>query len=185
MINEILEDAQDRMDKSIAALEAAFARIRTGRAHPSFLDTVDVDYYGSVTPLKQMANINVEEGRTLVIAPWDRTTIPLIEKAILKSDLGVTPNSGGESVRITMPPLTEENRRDLAKAARNEAENARIAVRNIRRDANSDIKDFLKEKEISEDDARRAEDQVQKLTDLKVKSVDALLEKKEKELMEF
>jgi len=185
MINEILEDAEDRMDKSIVALEAAFARIRTGRAHPSFLDSVDVDYYGSVTPLKQMANINVEEGRTLVIAPWDRTTIPLIEKAILKSDLGVTPNSGGESVRITMPPLTEENRRDLAKAARNEAENTRIAVRNIRRDANSDVKDFLKEKEISEDDARRAEDQVQKLTYLKVKSVDSLLEKKEKELMEF
>ena len=108
MIDEILEDAAERMDKSIASLEAAFARIRTGRAHPSFLDSVDVDYYGSATPLSQMANINVEEGRTLVIAPWDRTMVPLIEKAILKSDLGVTPNSGGESVRITMPPLTEE-----------------------------------------------------------------------------
>ena len=185
MIDEILEDAAERMDKSIASLEAAFARIRTGRAHPSFLDSVDVDYYGSDTPLSQMANINVEEGRTLVIAPWDRTMVPLIEKAILKSDLGVTPNSGGENVRITMPPLTEENRRDLAKAARNEAENARIAVRNIRRDANSDIKDFLKEKEISEDDARRAEDQVQKVTDQKIKVVDALLDKKENELMEF
>ena len=185
MIDEILEDAAERMDKSIASLEAAFARIRTGRAHPSFLDSVDVDYYGSDTPLSQMANINVEEGRTLVIAPWDRTMVPLIEKAILKSDLGVTPNSGGESVRITMPLLTEENRRDLAKAARNEAENARIAVRNIRRDANSDIKDFLKEKEISEDNARRAEDQVQKVTDQKIKVVDALLDKKENELMEF
>ena len=166
MIEEIRQDAEDRMKKSLAALEVAFARIRTGRAHPSFLDSVNVDYYGNTTALRQMANVNVEEGRSLVIVPWERSMIPVIEKAILKSDLGVNPSSSGESIRISMPPLTEENRRDLAKIARSEAENARISIRNIRRDANNDVKDFLKEKEISEDELHRAEDDVQKITDM-------------------
>ena len=171
MIEEIRQDAEARMKKSLAALEVAFARIRTGRAHPSFLDSVNVDYYGNdTTALRQMANVNVEEGRSLVIVPWERSMIPVIEKAILKSDLGVNPSSSGESIRISMPPLTEENRRDLAKIARSEAENARISIRNIRRDANGDVKDFLKEKAISEDEARRGEDQIQKLTDDMIKA---------------
>ena len=183
MIEEIRQDAEARMKKSLAALEVAFARIRTGRAHPSFLDSVNVDYYGNTTPLRQMANVNVEEGRSLVIVPWERAMIPVIEKAILKSDLGVNPSSSGESIRISMPPLTEENRRDLAKIARADAENARISVRNIRRDANNDVKDFLKEKEISEDEARRGEDQIQKLTDEMIRQADQLLSGKENDLM--
>ena len=183
MIEEIRQDAEERMKKSLAALEVAFARIRTGRAHPSFLDSVNDDYYGNTTALRQMANVNVEEGRSLVIVPWERSMIPVIEKAILKSDLGVNPSSSGESIRISMPPLTEENRRDLAKIARSEAENARISIRNIRRDANNDVKDFLKEKEISEDEARRGEDQIQKLTDEMIKQADQLLSGKENDLM--
>ena len=183
MIEEIKEDAETRMQKSLVALETAFAKIRTGRAHPSFLDSVNVDYYGNHTPLRQMANVNVEEGRSLVIVPWERAMIPVIEKAILKSDLGVNPSSSGESIRISMPPLTEENRRDLAKIARAEAENARISIRNIRRDANGDIKDFLKEKEISEDEARRGEELIQKVTDEMIKAVDQALGRKENDLM--
>ncbi|MGB1189204.1 MAG: ribosome recycling factor [Pseudomonadales bacterium] len=183
MIEEIKEDAETRMQKSLVALEAAFAKIRTGRAHPSFLDSVNVDYYGNHTPLRQMANVNVEEGRSLVIVPWERAMIPVIEKAILKSDLGVNPSSSGESIRISMPPLTEENRRDLAKIARSESENARISIRNIRRDANGDIKDFLKEKEISEDEARRGEELIQKVTDEMIKAVDQALSRKENDLM--
>lgn len=183
MIEEIKEDAETRMQKSLVALETAFAKIRTGRAHPSFLDSVNVDYYGNHTPLRQMANVNVEEGRSLVIVPWERAMIPVIEKAILKSDLGVNPSSSGESIRISMPPLTEENRRDLAKIARSEAENARISIRNIRRDANGDIKDFLKEKEISEDEARRGEELIQKVTDEMIKAVDQALGRKENDLM--
>ncbi|MCH1555717.1 MAG: ribosome recycling factor [Pseudomonadales bacterium] len=183
MIEEIKEDAETRMQKSLVALETAFAKIRTGRAHPSFLDSVNVDYYGNHTPLRQMANVNVEEGRSLVIVPWERAMIPVIEKAILKSDLGVNPSSSGESIRISMPPLTEENRRDLAKIARAESENARISIRNIRRDANGDIKDFLKEKEISEDEARRGEELIQKVTDEMIKAVDEALGRKENDLM--
>ena len=183
MIEEIKEDAETRMQKSLVALETAFAKIRTGRAHPSFLDSVNVDYYGNHTPLRQMANVNVEEGRSLVIVPWERAMMPVIEKAILKSDLGVNPSSSGESIRISMPPLTEENRRDLAKIARAESENARISIRNIRRDANGDIKDFLKEKEISEDEARRGEELIQKVTDEMIKAVDQALGRKENDLM--
>ena len=183
MIEEIKEDAETRMQKSLVALETAFAKIRTGRAHPSFLDSVNVDYYGNHTPLRQMANVNVEEGRSLVIVPWERAMIPVIEKAILKSDLGVNPSSSGESIRISMPPLTEENRRDLAKIARVDSENARISIRNIRRDANGDIKDFLKEKEISEDEARRGEELIQKVTDEMIKAVDQALGRKENDLM--
>lgn len=185
MIEDIKKDAQDRMDKSIGALESAFAKIRTGRAHPSLLDSVHVDYYGTETPLSQVANIVVEDARTLMISPWEKPMIPKIEKAILKSDLGLNPSSTSDVVRIPMPPLTEENRRDLVKVARGEAENARVSIRNIRRDANNDLKEFLKEKEITEDDERRGQELIQKLTDEKVAAVDAALSAKESDLMDI
>ena len=185
MIEEIKEDASERMDKTLEALDAAFAKIRTGRAHPSLLDNISVDYYGAATPINQVANITVEDGRTLLVAPWERPMIPEIEKAILKSDLGLNPSTSSDNIRLPMPPLTEENRRDLTKIARSEAENARVAVRNIRRDANSDLKDFLKEKEITEDEERRGQDLIQQLTDSKVKQIDAALEAKEADLMEI
>lgn len=185
MIEDVKQDAEERMNKSLAALDGAFAKIRTGRAHPSLLDTVQVAYYGTDTPINQVANIVVEDARTLLISPWERNMIPDIEKAILKSDLGLNPASSSDVIRIPMPPLTEENRKALVKVARSEAENARVALRNIRRDANSDLKEFLKEKEITEDDQRRGEDLIQKLTDEKVKAVDAALEAKEADLMEI
>ena len=185
MIEEIKEDAAERMDKTLVALDAAFAKIRTGRAHPSLLDNISVDYYGTVTPINQVANITVEDGRTLLVAPWEKPMIPEIEKAILKSDLGLNPSTSSDNIRLPMPPLTEENRRDLTKIARSEAENSRVAIRNIRRDANSDLKEYLKEKEITEDDERRGQDLVQQLTDNKVKQIDAALEAKEADLMEI
>lgn len=185
MINEIQKDAEDRMQKTLAALESALAKIRTGRAHPSLLTGITVPYYGNETPLQQVANVVVEDGRTLMIAPWEKSMIPAIEKAILKSDLGLNPSTGGESIRLPMPALTEENRIALTKVARNEAEHARVAIRNIRRDANAHLKDLLKEKEISEDEERHAIDLVQKLTDEKVAEVDHALQVKEKDLMEI
>ncbi|HCC45955.1 MAG TPA: ribosome recycling factor [Gammaproteobacteria bacterium] len=185
MIEEIKEDAAERMDKTLVSLDAAFAKIRTGRAHPSLLDNISVDYYGTATPINQVANITVEDGRTLLVAPWEKPMIPEIEKAILKSDLGLNPSTSSDNIRLPMPPLTEENRRDLTKIARSEAENARVAIRNIRRDANSDLKEYLKEKEITEDDERRGQDLVQQLTDNKVKQIDAALEAKEADLMEI
>lgn len=185
MIDEIKEDADERMDKSVEALGTAFNRIRTGRASPAVLDGIEVPYYGTPTPLKQIANVSVEDARTLLISPWEKPLLPDIEKAILKSDLGITPNASADVIRIPMPPLTEETRKDLIKQARAEAEHARIAVRNIRRDAISDFKDLLKEKEISEDEARKAEDDVQKLTDSHVAEIDRLLQKKEADLMEI
>lgn len=185
MINEIREDAEDRMGKSLVALEAAFAKIRTGRAHPSILDSVTVEYYGVDTPINQVANITVEDARTLAITPWEKQLIPVVEKAILKSDLGLNPATSSDKIRLPMPPLTEENRRDLTKIAKHEAENARVAIRNIRRDANNDMKDLLKEKEITEDEFRRGEDAIQKLTDEKIKEVDEALELKEADLMEI
>ena len=185
MINDIRKDAEERMDKTLVVLDAAFAKIRTGRAHPSLLDGVTVAYYGSDTPINQVANITVEDGRTLVISPWEKPMIPEVEKAILKSDLGLNPSASSDNVRLPMPPLTEENRRDLTRIARAEAENARVAVRNIRRDANNDLKDFLKEKEITEDEMRRGEDRIQQLTDAKVREIDSALETKEADLMEF
>ncbi len=183
MLKEIREDAEERMVKSLASLDTEFAKIRTGRAHPSILDGIHLDYYGADTPLNQVANIVVEDARTLSISPYERHLIPLVEKAILKSDLGLNPSTSSDKIRLPMPPLTEENRRDLTKVARHEAENARVAIRNIRRDANSSIKDLLKEKEITEDEARRAEDLIQKLTDEKIKDVDASLVTKESDLM--
>ena len=185
MIDDIRKDAEERMGKTLVALDAAFAKIRTGRAHPSLLDGVTVDYYGSETPVNQVANIVVEDARTLVISPWERQMIPVVEKAILKSDLGLNPSTSSDNIRLPMPPLTEENRRDLTKIARSEAENARIAVRNIRRDANNDLKEFLKAREITEDEQRRGEDQVQQLTDAKVREIDAALTAKETDLMDF
>jgi len=183
MIDEITADAEERMQKSLAALDEAFKRIRTGRAHPSILDSVMVSYYGSDTPLNQLANVNVEEGRTLIVSPWEKPIIADIERAIMKSDLGLNPSNNGDTIRVPMPPLTEETRREYTKQAKSEAENARIAVRNIRRDANSDFKDLEKEKEISEDEQRRAEDLVQKLTDKTIAAIEAAYQVKEADLL--
>lgn len=185
MLNEIQNDAQVRMQKSIENLESNFAKIRTGRAHPSILDAVTVDYYGSEVPISQVANINVEDARTLTVQPWEQPMVSVVEKAIMMSDLGVNPVTNGNMMRIPMPVLTEERRRDFAKVARSEAENARIAIRNVRRDANGDVKDLLKEKDVTEDEARRSEDAIQKLTDEAVKKVDSLLAEKEASLMEI
>jgi len=185
MINDVKKDAEARMKKSLDALVTAFNKIRTGRAHPSILDGITVDYYGNQTPLGQVANINIEDARTLVLSPWDKSMVQAIEKAILKSDLGLNPATAGAVIRIPMPMLTEETRKGFIKTARHEAETARVAVRNIRRDANEQLKDFLKEKEISEDDERRAVDDIQKLTDKFVADVDKFLAQKEKDLMEI
>ena len=185
MINEILKDAEVRMCKAVASVESAFKKIRTGRAHPSILDPVKVNYYGTETPLNQVANITVEDARTLGISPWESNLVPEIEKAIFKSDLGLNPSTSGGLIRIPMPALTEETRKNYFKQAKNEAENGRIAIRNIRRDANGSLKDLVKEKEISEDEERRAQDQVQKITDKYVALVEERLAAKEKDLMEI
>ncbi len=185
MIDDIKKDAAVRMGKSVEALEHDLARVRTGRAHPSLLDHVRVPYYGSNVPLSQVANINVEDSRTLSIVPWEQPMVPVVEKAILNSDLGLNPNSAGNVIRVPLPPLTEERRKDLIRVVRQEAEQSRISIRNIRRDANSDLKSLVKEKLISEDDERRGEEIIQKLTDQHVKEVDELLAKKEADLMAF
>lgn len=184
MIEDIKKDAEQRMLKSVETLKNEMGKIRTGRAHPSFLDQVTVEYYGAATPLKQIANVSAEDGRTLMVTPWEANMVKAVEKAIMDSGLGLNPSSAGTIIRVPMPPLTEERRRDLAKVVRNEGEGARVAVRNIRRDANSDFKTLLKEKEITEDDARRAEEAVQKLTDKYVAMIDTVVADKEKELME-
>ena len=183
MIDDIKKDAESRMKKSIEALDTALKRVRTGRAHPSLLDIISVPYYGSDTPLSQLANISVEEGRTLLVSPFDKQLVPEIERAILKSDLGLNPSTAGTLIRLPLPPLTEETRRDLVKVVRGEAEQAKVAIRNIRRDANGDLKELLKEKEISEDDARRGEELIQQLTDRMVGEVDKTLKIKEEDLM--
>ena len=185
MIEEIKQDARERMDKSVSSLATAFSRLRTGRANPAILDAVEVDYYGNPTPLNQVASITVQEARTLVIAPWEKRLVPDIEKAILKSHLGLTPNSSGDVVRLPLPPLTEENRRDLIRQARQEAESARVAVRNIRRDAIADLRELVREKEATEDEGRRSEEDVQHLTDAHVRRVDATLAEKEADLIAF
>ena len=183
MIQDILKDAAQRMSKSIDVLQQEFTKIRTGRAHPSLLDHVTVDYYGSEVPLSQAANITSEDARTLTIQPWEKTMVAPIEKALMKSDLGLNPNTEGTVIRIVLPPLTEERRRDLVKVVRAEAESARVAIRNVRRDANSDLKELQKEGEISEDDLRRSEQDIQKITDEHVAKVDAKLAAKEEEMM--
>ncbi len=184
VINEIKKDAQERMDKSVDALKNSLQKIRTGRAHPSLLSGLTVEYYGAPTPLAQVANVIAEDARTLAITVFDKTLTPLVEKAILTSDLGLNPMSAGTVIRVPLPALTEERRKDLVKIVRGEAEGGRVAIRNIRRDANGDLKALLKDKEISEDEDRRAQDEIQKLTDIAVKNVDEVLATKEKELME-
>lgn len=185
MIDDIIADADERMQKSLVSLDDAFKKIRTGRAHPAILDSVMVSYYGTDTPLSQLANVTVEEGRSLIVSPWEKPMIGEVEKAIMKSDLGLNPSNNGDTIRVPMPALTEETRKEYTKQAKAEAENARIAIRNIRRDANSDIKDLEKEKEISEDEQRRAEEQVQKITDKHIATVESSFQAKEADLLSF
>ena len=185
MINDVNTQAEGRMRKSIAALKDELVKIRTGRAQTSLLDHITVSFYGSDVPLSQAANVTVSDSRTLTVTPWDKSMVQPIEKAIMTSDLGLTPNTSGTVIRIPLPALTEERRRDLIKVVRGEAEGARVAIRNIRRDANGDLKKFLKDKAISEDDDRRAQDEIQKLTDKYIAEVDKMLAAKEAELMEI
>lgn len=185
MLEELKQDAKERMAKSVEVLGQNFNKIRTGRAHPSLLDSIRIDYYGSETPLSQVANINIEDARTLSVTPWEKNLVPDIERAIMKSDLGLNPSTAGSVIRIPMPPLTEETRKGYIKQARQEAEHGRVAVRNIRRDVMADIKDLQKAKEISEDEERRAQDEVQKITDTHIAAMDAALVEKEKDLMEI
>jgi ribosome recycling factor len=184
MLEDLKKDAQTRMTKCVQTFQSDMKKLRTGRAHPSLIEHLKVDYYGSEVPLQQVASINVEEGRTLVISPWEKTVVQAIEKAIHKSDLGLNPLTAGTVIRIPMPPLTEERRRDITKVVRHDAESARVAVRNVRRDVMADIKEMLKEKLVSQDDERRAESEVQKLTDKYVAEIDQLLAAKEKEIMQ-
>jgi ribosome recycling factor len=184
VIDEINDDARQRMQKSISVLKGQLSKIRTGRAHPRLLDSIVVPYYGTDTPLNQLANIIAEDSRNLALTVIDKSSSKAVEKAIMQSDLGLNPMSAGNVMRIPMPALTEDRRKDLIRVVRAEAEQGKVAIRNIRRDANSDIKELLKEKEISEDDSRRGEDDVQKLTDAFVKEVDEILAAKEKDLME-
>lgn len=183
MIEEILLDAEERMEKSLISLDSAFNKIRTGRAHPNILDNVFVDYYGTDTPIQQVANVTVEDGRSLLITPWEKHMLGAIEKAIMSSDLGLNPSNNGDVIRVPMPALTEETRKEYTKQAKHEAENARVALRNIRRDANQHAKDLLKEKEISEDDERKAEQDIQKLTDSSIAKVEEKYNAKEVDLL--
>ena len=184
MLDDIKKDARERMAKCVQTFQADLRKLRTGRAHPSLIEHLKVDYYGSDVPLQQVASIAVEEGRTLVISPWEKSVVQAIEKAIFKSDLGLTPMTAGTVIRIPMPPLTEERRREITKVLRHDAENARVAVRNVRRDVMTDVKDMQKEKMISQDDERRAETEIQKLTDKHVADIEQLLTAKEKEIMQ-
>lgn len=183
VIDDIKADAEKHMKKSLDALSASFNKIRTGRAHPAILDSVHVNYYGQDTPLKQIASVNVEDNRTLTISPWEKQLIPTIEKAIMSSDLGLNPATSGDLIRVPMPMLTEETRREMVKQAKADAEHARVSIRNARRDANNDLKELEKEKEITEDDQRRGEDEIQKLTDRYIADVDKALKAKEDDLM--
>lgn len=185
MIDDIRKDADKRMKKCVEALVQAFRKLRTGRAHPSLLEHITVDYYGSEVPLSQTSNIAVEDGRTLTITPWEQKMVGLIEKAIMNSDLGLTPATAGTVIRVPLPALTEERRRDLAKLVKQEAENSRVAIRNVRRDALQDMKELLKEKEITEDEDRRGQQAIQDLTDRHVAEVEKISEEKQKEIMDF
>ncbi|MES2624534.1 MAG: ribosome recycling factor [Pseudomonadota bacterium] len=183
MINDIMKDSEERMKKCLISLDTAFNRIRTGRAHPSILDTVQVSYYGSDMPLQQVANVIVEDGRTLTISPWEKKMLAEIEKAIMKSNLGLNPSNNGDVIRVPMPMLTEQTRKEYTKHAKSEAEQARVAVRNIRRDANNNFKEILKDKTASEDDVRRAEQNIQKLTDSYIGIIDKKYSEKEADLL--
>lgn len=183
MIDSIISDSQVRMNKSIDALKNELAKLRTGRANPALLDHIQVDYYGSMTPLNQVAGVVVEDARTLSIKPWEKTLVAVIEKALLSSDLGLNPSTSGDVIRVPLPALTEERRKDMIRIVRDEGEKARVAIRNVRRDANGDLKDLLKQKVLSEDDERRGQTRVQVITDNSIALVDQTLELKEKELM--
>jgi ribosome recycling factor len=183
-VNDIKNNATQRMQKSIEALKHELIKLRTGRAHTSLLDHITVAYYGNDVPLSQVATVSVADARMLTVTPWEKTMVPIIEKAILTSDLGLNPATSGTVIRVPLPALTEERRRDMIKVVRSEAEGGRVAVRNIRRDANNELKTLLKDKKISEDDERRSQDEIQKLTDKYIGEIDALLETKERELME-
>ena len=185
MIEDIQLDAKEGMAKTLEALESSFKRIRTGRANISLLDTIEIDYYGNKTPLNQVSNISVEDAKTLAIVPWEKDNVPLIEKSIQQSDLGLQPITSGETIRVILPDLTEETRRDLIKVAKAEAENSKVSIRNQRRDANGLLKEYLNEKEITEDDLKRGEVLIQEVTDQYVESVDNLLKEKEKDLLEI
>src|SRR5690606_14836014 len=183
VINDIKAEAEKKMKKSLEALHSAFNKIRTGRAHPAILDSVMVNYYGQETPLKQVASVNVEDNRTLTVAPWEKNLVPTIEKAIMTSDLGLNPATSGDIIRVPMPMLTEETRKEMVKQAKADAEHGRVSIRNARRDANHMIKELVKEKEISEDDQHRGEDEIQKLTDKYIAEVEKMLKSKEEDLM--
>lgn len=183
MIADIKKNTELKMKKSVEALKADLGKIRTGRAHTGLLDHIMVDYYGTPTPLPQVANVTLLDGRTIGVSPWEKKLVTAIEKAIRDSDLGLNPATQGEIVRVPMPALTEERRRDLIKVVRHEGENARVAIRNVRRDANTQLKDLLKQKQVAEDDERRAQDEVQKLTDRSIAEIDKALQVKEAELM--
>ena len=184
MLNDIKNDAEARMKKSIESLSQALAKVRTGRAHPSILGGIKVDYYGQATPLAQVASVVVSDPRTLTVTPFDKSMVQAVDKAIQTSDLGLNPATAGQVIRVPLPPLTEERRISLVKQVKSEAESAKVSIRNIRRDANNDVKELLKAKEISEDDDRRSQDEIQKITDNYIKQVDSVLETKEKDLMQ-
>lgn len=185
MLNDMKKDAENRMNKSIESLRTELTKLRTGRAHTSLLDHVTVEYYGSQVPINQVANVNVGDARTLTVVPWEKKMVPMVEKAILNSNMGLNPVTAGDVIRVPLPALTEERRRDMTKVVRAEGESARVAIRNIRRDVLSDIKELLKAKDITEDEERRAQDDVQKITDKYVAEVDKLIAAKEKDLMEI
>lgn len=185
MIEDVKKDAQERMSKSVDVLGVNFKKIRTGRAHPSILDSIHIPYYGSDVPLSQVANVSVVDARMLAITPWEKHIVPDIERAIMKADLGLNPSTAGEVIRVPMPALTEQTRKGFIKQARSEAEHARVSIRNVRRDANGTLKDLVKGKVISEDDERKAQDDIQKITDKHIAEVDAQLAAKEKDLMEI
>lgn len=185
MVDDLKKDGEQRMRKSVEALKEEFKRLRTGRAHTGLLEHITVEYYGSRVPISQAATVSVEDARTLLVSPWEKQMVPAVEKAILTSDLGLTPVTAGLAIRVPLPPMTEERRKEMARVVRSETETGRVAVRNIRRDILSDVKDFLKEKLITQDDERRAQDEVQQLTDKYVAQMDGLLNDKEKEIMEF
>jgi len=185
MINEIRADAAERMGKSVQALAQTLRKLRTGRAHPSLIDHLQVEYYGANVPLTQVANVAVEDARTLTVTPWEKPMVPVIEKAILNANLGLNPNSAGTVIRVPLPLLTEDRRRDLARLVKQEAEQGRVAVRNVRRDALNDLRDALKEKLINEDEERQAAQQIQELTDSHIAEVDKVSEEKQKEIMDF
>tara|TARA_B100000586_G_C20020847_1_gene388976 strand:+ start:54 stop:611 length:558 start_codon:yes stop_codon:yes gene_type:complete len=185
MLDEILQDTKSAMEKSLLSLDTSFKRIRTGRANPSLLDDIKIDYYGNPTPVQQVANISVEDAKCLSIIPWEKNLVQDIEKAIFESNLGINPSTSGDTIRVNLPDLTEETRMEFIKKAKSEAENTKISIRNVRREGNSQLKEFLKEKEISEDEERQGEEEIQKMTDQFIERVDITLKTKEKDLIDF